>query len=265
MKNKIIISVACILIIFGLFGLSDKLSQKPKVETVAPKIVYIKLWELKLDVNSGRKFSRDMVVMKNIPEAKANELGFYSNISLDFLKGTIVKRDLKVGTIITPEDIISPGQNGYVAFIISENHVPYPISINESMVIGGIIQSGDFVDILAFNGGSQRVNNNVATASSRIKQSISVTPVFTKVRVLEITRKNKVNVSDDSDESYVTLILELDRKEAVTLTLAKRISEIEVHKSIGKYDISELHADAGDILPDFDSVVEYRADKTTIN
>jgi len=65
--------------------------------------------------------------------------------------------------------------------------------------------------------------------------------------------------------SEINLILELTRKQVATITVAKRISELEVHKSIGEYQKSDLHADAGDVLSNFKSVVEYRSSNVTIN
>lgn len=70
---------------------------------------------------------------------------------------------------------------------------------------------------------------------------------------------------NETGTTEVNLILELTRKQVATLTVAKRISEIEVHKSIGEYQKADLHADAGDVLSNFKSVVEYRAESVTIN
>lgn len=99
-----------------------------------------------------------------------------------------------------------------------------------------------------------------------VKSPVYIKPVITGVKVLQVrTSKGDAKTPfNKANDENATLILELTRKEAVTLTVAENIADIEVHKSIGKYDASDLQADSGDILQGFKSVTEYRADETLI-
>ncbi|MCB5362006.1 Flp pilus assembly protein CpaB [Vibrio splendidus] len=260
MKNTIIVTLAVLAIIVGVYGLSGVMAQKTVVQKELIPRVYVKLWELREDVETKSPLSRELISVRSVEESEAHQLGFAGDVQLPFKPGTLFRRSIEKGALITPVDLISPDQEGYVDFIITKNRVPYPVMVPNTSIVGGVIKSGDLVDVLAFTGGSSRLNREVAFASTQVKQAISVTPIFSGIKVLQVQETQSTD-----EQPNVTLVLELDRPQAVTMTLAKRISELEIHKSLGKYDMSDLHADAGDILPGFESVVEHRAGKTTIN
>nr|WP_301338272.1 Flp pilus assembly protein CpaB [Vibrio chagasii] len=253
-------TVAVLAILAGVYGLSGVMTQKTVEQQEPVPLVYVKLWELQEDVDTKSPLTRELVSVRSVEESEAHQLGFAGDVQLSFKPGTLFRRTIEKGALITPVDLISPDQEGYVNFIIAKNRLPYPVTVSDTSIVGGVIQSGDLIDVLAFTGGNSRLNREVAVASTQVKQAISVTPIFSGIKVLQVQEHQSTD-----EQPSVTLLLELDRSQAVTMTLARRISELEIHKSLGNYDMSKLHADAGDILPDFESVVEHRAEKTTIN
>ncbi|MEZ9417944.1 Flp pilus assembly protein CpaB, partial [Vibrio sp. 10N.286.49.E1] len=74
----------------------------------------------------------------------------------------------------------------------------------------------------------------VETSSNR-KNSVSVTPIVMGVKVLQVN-KQLIEASRTLPESTeIRLIVELTRNQVAKLTIAKHISSLEVHKSIGEY------------------------------
>lgn len=263
MKNKVIISLAVFSIFVGAYGLSVALTPKPAdVADVVP-IRYVKLWELKSSAKARQALAREQLSVRRMKENEANELGYVDDVSLNIVPGMLFRTNMKEGALVTADDFIRPNDDDYVDFIVAEGKMPYRLTVVTENIVGTAIESGDLIDILAFTGlNGEEAYQEVALASKPVKGAISVTPIFAAIKVLRVETEAE---TDNTQPSATTFVLEMDRKQAVTLTLAKRIATLEIQKSLGQFDKSEYQADAGDILHDFDSIVELRADKTTIN
>ncbi|HIF9529920.1 Flp pilus assembly protein CpaB [Photobacterium damselae subsp. damselae] len=266
MKSKLILAFAIIVILFGLYGLATNLSNPTSPANHEPikEEPKIRVWKLNKDVHPGEFIERNMLSVENIPESEANGLGFVDDVNLDWKAKTVFKSHLSAGSLLTIDDLVQPDQDGYIDFIIDENKIPFPIIVTPSSVIGGVITNGSLVDILALtglNGTASNFGNN----SGSSKNTVSITPIISAVKVLLVKHQLiDTNRQSDTSDEQVTLVVELTRKQAVVLTVAQRISEIEVHKSSGYYNTDDLSADAGDILKNFKAITEYRADTTTV-
>lgn len=262
MKNKVIILLASISILVGSYGLSIILTPKSKDVAHVEPIRYIKLWELKESAKAKQVLTREQLSVIRLEEKEANELGYVDDVPLSIVPGMLFRDNMPQGTLVTADDFIRPNDVDYVDFIIAEGRMPYRLTVAAGNIVGSSIQSGDLIDILAFTGLNQDDSyQEIAMASKPVKRAISVTPIFAAIKVLRVESEIE---TDDGQPQTTTFILEMDRKQAVTLTLAKRITTLEIQKSIGDFNMSEYQADAGDILNDFDSIVELRADNTTI-
>lgn len=260
MKVKLIIVLAVMTILFGLYGLGESLSLFTPQKIQPAKEVKIKVWRLKKEVNMSEEINRHMLALELMPEQKANALSFSEDVTLDLIPGTVFKSELKKGTYISMSDLITPEEDGYIDYVIAPERIPFPITVDPSSITGGVIRSGTIVDILALTS-PQNMNNS----TRNVKKSVSITPIFTGVKVLQVKRSViKGNRSNDVETEVISLILELTREQATKLIVAKKIADIEVYKSTGKYDSSDLQADAGDILKDFNAITEYRANKVVI-
>ncbi|MBV1843120.1 MULTISPECIES: Flp pilus assembly protein CpaB [Photobacterium] len=267
MRTKIIFSLAAAAILFGLYGLAGSLSQPVPIQTEdrpLPEEPKIQVWRLKQDVVTGERIERRMLALERLPESEANELGFVGDVDLSWQQGTVFRQSLTAGGYITSDDIIEPKQDGYIDYVIAPERVPFPVTVDSSAVVGGVIDHGSLIDLLALTSSKGKVSVNVGHADSAVKQSISITPILTAIKVLQVKRSVISATRNQPEAEEVTLILELTRKQAVKMTVAKKIADIEVHKSIGSYNPLDLHADAGDVLQDFKAITEYRANKTII-
>ncbi|RBW66584.1 Flp pilus assembly protein CpaB [Vibrionales bacterium C3R12] len=266
MKNKIIIIIAAVAILIGLFGLAGSLSA-PETDTVQAEVVpeiKIKIWRLRHDVELGQKVQRNDFSIELIPESEAHTHGISEDIELNFEVGSVYNSARKAHSITDQNWIVQPNDDGYVELIIQPQRVPYAISVDPKSVVGGVITNGTVVDILALSIPGSVASVEVGAAQSARTRTISITPILIAVKVLQV-KKTVVEATHNAvTQTEVDLILELTRKQVAKLTVAKRISELEVHKSIGKYKASDLQADAGDVLADFKSITEFRASEAQI-
>ncbi|MFA0372870.1 Flp pilus assembly protein CpaB, partial [Vibrio sp. 10N.222.54.F6] len=99
--------------------------------------------------------------------------GVASDIDLDFVPGSVYRQNILENSVVFPELIINPEQDGYVELVIAPNRVPYAIKTEAESVIGGIITQGTLVDILSISTPDTLL---VETSSNR-KNSVSVTPI----------------------------------------------------------------------------------------
>lgn len=260
MKAKIIVVLAMITILFGLYGLAGSLSMFAPQNIIKPKEENkIKVWQLKENVNARDEINRRLVSLVLLPESEANKLSFSEDVPINWNRGTIYRHDLKKGDYISMEDFITPEEDNYIEYVIAPNRVPFPLPIDPPDIIGGVIGNGSFVDVLALTKSDENRNSNRAT-----KKTLSITPIFTSIKVLQVKRTVIPETRIEPAKEGIVLILELTRSQAVELIVAKEAAKIEVHKSIGNYSIEDLKANAGDVLDDFRAVTEYRANKVTI-
>ncbi|TDE26256.1 Flp pilus assembly protein CpaB [Vibrio owensii] len=266
MKKLLLIGIGGLAILLGLYGLASNLSQpantpkQVKVEQ-GPQLI---VWRLKTDVNSGQKVAREHFELERIPEDKAHSLGVDKDMTLEFTPGAIYPNSLKAGELAFDERIIDPDEDGYVDLVLADNRVPYAIKVRPESIIGGVISHDTLIDVLSLSLPTEFSIETADTEASR-KRNMFVTPILTGIKVLQVKTFTVEGARNQAPKTEVNVILELTRKQVATITVARRISELEIHKSIGEYEKSDLHADAGDVLSNFKSVVEFRSNTVNIN
>lgn len=269
MKTKLIIAVATLAIVFGLYGLAGKL-QVPAPAPVAvgnsvePETT-VKVWFVDRDVQSGEMFKRSDLQVKMLVESAANRLGISEDVDLKFVKGAVYNRAIAAKQAIFPEDLVAPQDIGFIDLVIRKNRIPFAIKVDNSAIVGGLINYGSYVDILALASAGDDLSGNVGEGDRGQLKSISVSPVLMGIKVLQVQHHTLEVAGLTSEAEEINLILELTHKQVAKLTIAKRIAELQVHKSIGHYQASDLSADAGDVLADYKAIKEFRANKIIIN
>ncbi|WP_434999425.1 Flp pilus assembly protein CpaB [Vibrio scophthalmi] len=264
MRSKILMLIAFVAIAVGVFGLFFSKSEPiptVKVTEEAPEIFFKSYVLAKNGVAKGDEVKRSDFKIVKLSEREANNKGFNKNTLFEFEPGSVYKTDLSSGQNVFSTDVIQPSQSNYIEFILAKDHVPYPIEVSPSAIVGGVINIGSYVDILALTGHQ----NPDPESEKQKKKQVSINPVLTNVKVLKISVENIDTGFGQGEIEQNYLILELDRKQVAVLTIAKNISAIEVHKSIGNYSLTELEANAGDVLPDFKAIKELRAEKIIVN
>lgn len=260
MKNKILALFALVAIALGGYGLffpkvKDTIAVAPTLE----KEKLISIWIAKQTLLKGEKIYHDDLKIRYVPVSEAMENGILDSIELNFVDGMVANNTLLSNEWVMPSDITKPGQDGYVDLIIQPNRVPYPIEVEPEVVVGGIINNGTKVDVLALASINQNLANDSSVASA---YGLNLTPLLMSVTVLQV---NSVLFGEEEQQTRVNLILELTQSQVAKLTIAKRVAKIEVHKSLLNGDKQSLIADSGDVLPEFNAVKEYRPNQSSID
>ncbi|WP_238104609.1 Flp pilus assembly protein CpaB [Vibrio cincinnatiensis] len=270
MNSKLLIALALLAIAAGGYGLFAPATPPPAqpVVTEVPQAVPEKQWQVwvaRHALQSGQLITRSDLELRQIDEQQALALGVNQDVRVEFLPEMRVNQSRLSGDILWPEMLLTPNQAGYMELILTPDHVPFPISVKAESVIGGVIRPGSLVDVLALSSLKQNLANDETVRSF---ETVSLTPVLMGVKVLQV---NQQAVSEGSStninsvtRSQASVILELTRKQVATLTIARHIAQLEIHLSDGNSQVSELSANAGDVLTDYKAIQEYRAGKATV-
>lgn len=272
MNSKLIFFIAFFAIAVGLYGLSDLLlnnepSNPEQTQTLQLPVKTIHVYFAKSALNPGDKITLTNLDKQLIPESEANQLGIAEDIPLILINGTVANVTIAPGDVVATEMLTQPDQAGYLDLVTEDNYVPYAVKVDSSAVVGDLISPGTLVDVLAIASEQENLAKNLDINSYK---SLSITPLLIGVKVLQVKRNEVESSRRNPATEEVHLILQLTRKQSAKLTIAKRISLLEVQKSAATdRDLavreSELKANAGDVIADYKAITSYRADKVSIN
>ncbi len=268
MKSKFLVLLSIVLVGVGAYGLSGfmETNQSEQVTVTTQPFdepTLVKLWYMKETATIGQIVTRDQLALKRVDESEANYFGFDADVSLEIVPGMIAANDLLEGAYVTQDHFIAPDEDGYVDLTIRDGFVPFPINVKPDEIIGGIISHGSDVDIVAISSTQSNLARSDDVGSDK---TLEIRPILNSIPVLQVIEKEVKSGSgtNTKTDTKVSLILELSRKEVATLTIAKKLAFLEVHKSLGEDGIDELNANSGDVLPNYRAVTEFRADYSVI-
>lgn len=227
--------------------------------------VFYTVWFPKQNIERAELVGREKFRIVKIPESEAFELGIKEDVNIEFVDGMVAKKALDTSSPVFPDSFVAPNQDGYFNLIIEPGYLPVPVLVSKESVLGGVISSGSLVDVLVLTSSTQ---NLVGRPKIRDLASVSLSPLFIGVKALQVGESKKISsidskLSGSSDEEpaqeELAIVLQLTRKQVAQLTVARNIAQIEVHLSTGTSNVSELSADSSDILSDYKSVRELRA------
>ncbi|USD64739.1 Flp pilus assembly protein CpaB [Vibrio sp. SCSIO 43136] len=264
MSLRVLIPTALIATGAALYGLSGNYLGKPKetevVQAPPKEIPKVSVQILASDITKGHIITSEDLVTIDVDEPEAIKSGYNPETPFEIHKGMAAKKSLNKDHWVSRRDFVLPQDDGYVEAVITPGMVPYPLVVQPESIVGGVISAGHLIDVVALSSIQQNLANDTEVGSYR---SVSISPVIIAAKVLKIE-----SAGDDADvksvSSTATLILELTRKQVATISIAKTIAQLEVHKSIGKDQADQLQADSGDVLPTYRAIKEFRASKLTI-
>ncbi|CAK4067532.1 Flp pilus assembly protein CpaB [Vibrio sp. 16] len=266
MRTKLILAVAVLAIIFGLYGLAGNLTRptdSSSLQTAQP-LKFYSVWQVRSQVSATDVVRPEHLQVLKIQEDDAALQGIAEDMLFEYPLGSIYRSDMAEGSLLYPTDIVAPNSPEYLDLTLADGYVPYPLKVSPEAVVGGVIRASSYIDILALTSPTNVATIEVGSSATARGKAISISPVLMGVKVLRVDQSDAKEATGEDVALETHLILELDRKQVSILSVAKQIATLEVHKSVGNYRPADLSADAGDVLPGFKSVIEYRADAVTI-
>jgi pilus assembly protein CpaB len=262
MNSRIIIPVGLIAVGAGLYGFSQDylknqqlaVASEPIVETVVEQpIAMTTVWQTKASVLPRQELNTSMFELVSVPEQQVIEKGIDPSKPLNIQPTWLAKQAIPAGEWLSPNHFVTPDSDDYIDYAISHDHVPFPMVVKGSAVIGGSVKAGGLVDIIAIT------QQNASEGAYRVS-SVDIQPILAAIKVLKVESNDGVFSTNDD----VTVVLELSRKELAKLTIAKSVAVLEMHKSAGVEQASFLQANSGDVLPQFKAIAEYRGSSLSV-
>lgn len=261
MNIKLVSVFAVLAIAIGVYGITHQQQHKETKPAVAKQEKRFTVYLAKTELSPKQAVTRSDVYIEQWPEAKANQYGLDSNLSIDFSQNPIARKTIQKNQLVYRSSMIYESDPEYVDYIVDAGMIAFPVDINSDSIVGGVIHSDSKVDILALASTRQNLANGETVNSFR---GVSLTPVLRNVRVLKLTKHMVKNKDGKVDGEKTSLVLELNPKQVATLTIAKRIAQLEVHQSVKNATAKELSADAGDVLDSYHAITEFRAGSATV-
>ncbi|MZI96011.1 Flp pilus assembly protein CpaB [Vibrio sp. CAIM 722] len=256
MNIKLVSVFAVIAIGVGVYGVIGQKQPQPHPETQVKEEKKLTVYLTKSDLKKGHVLTRSDVYLEKWPESKANKYGLDDNLVVNFSGRPLVRRDINSDKLLYRDSLIYQQDPEYVDFVVKPGLIPFPIETNSDAIVGGVIHANSKVDILALASTSQNLAND---HSVNTYKGVSLTPVLMNIKVLKLTTEKVKNKDQRVNHEKTALILELTPKEVATLTIAKRIAQIEVHLAVKNATAKQLSANAGDVLESYHAVTEFRA------
>ncbi|HAT8492641.1 TPA: Flp pilus assembly protein CpaB [Vibrio vulnificus] len=265
MNNKLIVVLAIVAISIGLMGLIGPLL--PNMSTTTDSAVLPKSWIYARAVKKGDKFYN-----QDIAQSEAETLSHQcANSEFDFVNwqpaaGSLYATDHSAGDCVIPSHIVQPNDPDYITLSIAPKHIPYKLDVNSSAIVGAGIHPGSLVDVIAIISASSPESGS-GYRQVGDEEGITVAPVLEGIKVLSIETLEapSQNYNNSTSAPNQRLLLELTQKQMAKLTIAKRISDIEITLSLGVNETSHISASSRDVHPNASSVIEMRGNETRHN
>lgn len=138
------------------------------------------------------------------------------------LFGAMIRRSLLPGEVILPDDVLRPGDRGFLAAVLAPDKRAVTIGVDAVTGQAGLIWPGDRVDVLL----TQQLSEDNLPPSQRIAGET----VLSDVRVIAIDQSLVQGGAGDGDGGRVnrTVTLEVSQREAERMAVAARLGRLSL-------------------------------------
>ncbi len=190
-------------------------AQQPKPVEVAKVEVLV----AKEDLPAGLIVSADHLRWQPWPDGSVNKAYHRrGKVELDEFAGTVVRAGIAAGEPVTDTRIVRPGENGFLAAVLSPGMRAVTVPVNATSGISGFIFPGDRVDLILTHGVEQDEDTDRTRRASET--------VLSDVRVLAIDQ----TTDDQGEEPSLakTATLEVTPKQAEMVTLLTDLGRLSL-------------------------------------
>lgn len=153
--------------------------------------------------------------------------------------GSVVRSGISAGQPITSEQIVKPGERGFLAAVLNPGMRAVSVPVTAASAIAGLVFPGDRVDLIL----SHRFENSAPSTKARKMRHASET-VLINVRVLAIDQSTDDQQGKVKKKAPKTVTLEVGPKQAEIVAVALNLGSLSLSlRSLGLVDGAESHTD----------------------
>lgn len=140
------------------------------------------------------------------------------------LNGALVRKPLKEGALILTGDVIRPDAPGFLAAVLKPGMRAVSVPVDEVSGNAGLIQPGDFVDIIL----TQKLNQQENNHNSNTRQVVSET-VVERVRIIAVGSSIQRQTEDNGKANRArTVTVEVAPRAAEAVTVAAQLGNLSM-------------------------------------
>ncbi len=188
-------------------------------QATAPILSKVEILVAKADLPAGLIVTPDHLRWQPWPDDSVNKAYHRrGDLELDTFAGTVVRAGIAAGEPVTDTRIVRPGENGFLAAVLSPGMRAVTVPVNATTGISGFIFPGDRVDMILTHGVEQ------VEESDRMRRASET--VLSDVRVLAIDQ----TTDDQGEEPTVgkTATIEVTPKQAEMVTLLTDLGRLSL-------------------------------------
>lgn len=194
----------------------------PKVQVIESDKVLVSA----ADLPQGLLLRADDLSWKDVPVAQVPQNAIISGTpnAVD-IKGALLRHAVTAGTPLTGDDVILPSAPGFLAATLKPDMRAVSVAIDDVSGNAGLIQPGDYVDLLLTQDLDKRTNTpTMAVASETVVQYVRVLAVGS-----EISRPKQNNGNGpDANVQARTVTLEVTPRMGEVVAVAARLGSLSL-------------------------------------
>ncbi|WP_139310424.1 pilus assembly protein CpaB [Photobacterium proteolyticum] len=233
--------------------MQDEFTQKPKSKVIVQDKIIKKVEVAKLTHNviKSKTVKKSDYILVKIDEIEAKNNNFAPYDTINVIEGSLYQKDMKEGEVLSGNDILNPGDAGYLQLSLGDHLMPYHYKAGNQEIIESLpIRIGDRVSFVAT---SSSVDNIKESGYSNI-HSISSRVVVRDAKVVQILKS--VESKDSERNVPSSLLIALSLEEILKLEMAQKLGDVTLVPS--KLSVQLTVIKSSDVLDGVSGVRELR-------
>ena len=137
------------------------------------------------------------------------------------IAGAMIRRPLGAGEPITSDDVMRPGDHGFLSAVLAPGKRAVTIPVDAASGVAGLIWPGDHVDLIL----TQATTDPTLSAGHRV----GAETVLSDVRVIAIDHQLMQGAAPGTPDNQVrTVTLEVDQDQAQRVSVATRLGHLSL-------------------------------------
>lgn len=236
---KHVIYLTLFIALSGLVALVVQLNKNNSSSPQIAQVEMVQLLSVKHAVEPRHPIKGEDLKWINVTKNSAQQLFDViekSQFDMSKIKNKVLIKALSANEHLHLSDLISPNDSDYITTMLAPNKRAIAINVDAKSAIAGLVQPGDYVDVMFYHKLSRRDNRDVW----KIASSGSARQLVSNVRLLakdnKLTRINSTETAlgaekGEEQEKFneqSTVTLEVDIEQAQKLSLAQNLGQLSL-------------------------------------